>query len=248
MFCSKCGKEISENTKFCSHCGAPQGGVVDEKPSDKKNKAKKNPKKVMLSLAAMLVCYLVGSYVIAPAMLSNKEDTDAGTSNSTDLTIDDDSMEDADNISANNAYSDIFMSRNIVETTEFFTVLDTMAFANVLNDGIIEKLEYAYEDDIIKEMVNVVYYPLSDMTEEQKTAFDNSMKNNYAAIEEEDFCTVSYHMGNNYYSTTFHFTELDKTENIQKLSELGMLTGAGANKISMSETESSLLAGGYVKK
>ena len=25
MFCSKCGKEISNDTKFCNHCGASQG-------------------------------------------------------------------------------------------------------------------------------------------------------------------------------------------------------------------------------
>ena len=24
MFCSNCGKQIPDNTKFCNHCGAPQ--------------------------------------------------------------------------------------------------------------------------------------------------------------------------------------------------------------------------------
>lgn len=28
MFCSNCGKEIPNETKFCSYCGAPQGGAV----------------------------------------------------------------------------------------------------------------------------------------------------------------------------------------------------------------------------
>lgn len=27
MFCSNCGKQIPENTKFCSHCGAAQNNM-----------------------------------------------------------------------------------------------------------------------------------------------------------------------------------------------------------------------------
>ena len=38
MYCKKCGQEIDEAGKFCSHCGAPVGG--DEKPG-KKQKVKK---------------------------------------------------------------------------------------------------------------------------------------------------------------------------------------------------------------
>ncbi len=257
MFCSKCGKEIPENTNFCSHCGAQQGGAVNEKPSEKKNGKKKNPKTVILSLVIVLAVYLLGRCAIAPAMLSDDDTTGSGSGTQSNVTDNQDFMEDDDdedtvldnNSSADNsAYTDIFMSRNIVDMTSIFTSLDTMAFASVSDEGTVEKLEYAYEDDTIKEFVNVVYYPVSEMTEDQKLALDNSMKANCAAMEEADFCTVSYNMGNNYYSVTLHFTDLDKTENIQKLSDFGMLTGEGVNRISMSETESNLLSGGYVKK
>lgn len=256
MFCSKCGKEIPEDTKFCSHCGAQQGGAVNEKPSEKKNEKKKNPKTVILSLVVVLAVYLLGRCAIAPAMMSDDEDTDIGSNSSSNMITDQNDMEEdegdaaSDNNSSadNSAYADIFLSRNIVDMTSIFTSLDTMAFANVSDEGTVEKLEYAYEDDTIKEMVDVVYYPVSDMTEDEKLALDSSMKTNCASMEEADFCTVSYNMGNNYYSVTLHFTDLDKTENIQKLHDFGMLTGEGANKISMSETESNLLSGGYVKK
>lgn len=259
MFCSKCGKEIPEDTKFCSHCGAQQGGAVNEKPSKNKKDKKKNPKTVILSLVVVLVVYLLGRCAIAPAMMSDDDDTNSGSNNQSNVTADqdftgdeedqeDDIVSDNNSSADNSAYTDIFMSRNIVDMTSIFTSLDTMAFASVSDEGTVEKLEYAYEDDTIKEFVNVVYYPVSEMTEDQKLALDNSMKANCAAMEEADFCTVSYNMGNNYYSVTLHFTDLDKTGNIQKLSDFGMLTGEGVNRISMSETESNLLSGGYVKK
>lgn len=257
MFCSKCGKEIPENTNFCSHCGEQQGGAVNEKPSEKKNDKKKNPKTVILSLVIVLAVYLLGRFAIAPAMQSDDDTTGSGSGTQTDVAENQEFMgeeEEEDVVSEstgsadNSAYTDVFMSRNIVDMTPIFTSLDTMAFASVSDEGTVEKLEYAYEEDTIMEFVNVVYYPISNMTEDQKLALDNSMKANFAAMEEEDFCTVSYNMGNNYYSVTLHFTDLDKTENIQKLHNFGMLTGQGVNRISMSETESSLLSGGYVKK
>ena len=249
MFCSQCGKEIPDNTKFCSHCGAQQGGAVDEKPSQKGNDKKKNPKTVILSLVVVLAVYLLGRFAIAPAMLSDKDDANAGSNNQTSVgSNQNDITENNDSAVDNSAYTEIFMSRNIVDMSSIFTTLDTMAFASADAEGSVEKLEYAYENDTIKEFVNVVYYPVTNMTEDQKLALDNSMKANFATMEEADFCTVSYNMGNNYYSVTLHFTDLDIAANIQKLHDFGMLTGEGTNKISMSETESNLLAGGYVKK
>lgn len=254
MFCSKCGKEIPENTNFCNHCGAQQGGAVGEKPSQKKNEKKKKPKTIILSLVVVLAVYLLGRFAIAPAMLSDEDDTNAGSNqsgidvNKNELEDDNNEVSDHNSSADNSAYTDIFMSRNIVDMSSIFTTMDTAAFANVDDEGTVEKLEYAYEDDSVKEFVNVVYYPISNMTEAQKLALDNSVKSNCASMEEAQFCTVSYNMGNNYYSVTLHFTDLDKTENIQKLHDYGMLVGEGVNKISMSETESNLLSGGYVKK
>ncbi|MBQ2923491.1 MAG: zinc ribbon domain-containing protein [Tyzzerella sp.] len=248
MFCSKCGKEIPENTNFCSHCGTQQGNSVSVKMSEKKNERKKNPKNVILSLVVVLAVYLLGRFAIAPAMLSDK-DGNAGSNNQSDLSSTQNNMENDENtVADNSAYTDIFMSRNIVDMSSIFTTMDTAAFANVSEEGTVEKLEYAYEDDTVKEFVDVVYYEVADMTEDQKIALDNTMKNNCASMEETDFCTVSYNMGNNYYSVTLHFKDLDKTENIQKLYDFGMLVGEGVSKISMSETESNLLSGGYVKK
>ena len=255
MFCSKCGKEIPNDTKFCNHCGAQQGGAGSKKPSKNKDDKKKKPTTIIISLIVVVAAFLLGKCAIAPAMLSDEDDTNSSSNNQPYVTSDQNEEEDIEDKDAedttsdtNSAYSDIFMSRNIVDMTSIFTSLDTMAFASASDDGTIEKLEYAYEDDTIKEMIDVVYYPVSDMTEDQKTALDNSVKTNFASMEEADFCTVSYNMGNNYYSVTLHFTDLDVAENIQKMHEFGMLEGTGANKISMSETESNLLSNGYVKK
>ena len=214
----------------------------------------KNPKTVILSLVVVLAVYLLGRFAIAPAMLSDGDDTNVG-SNQSGIGAEQNEQGDTNNVVSDNnssadnsAYTDIFMSRNIVDMSSIFTTMDTATFANVDDEGTVEKLEYAYEDDAVKEFVNVVYYPISNMTEDQKIVLDNTVKTNCASMEEADFCTVSYNMGNNYYSVTLHFIDLDKTENIQKLHDFGMLDGEGVNKISMSETESNLLSGGYVKK
>ena len=32
MYCTKCGKEISDSTKFCMYCGAPVGNGASPQP------------------------------------------------------------------------------------------------------------------------------------------------------------------------------------------------------------------------
>ena len=130
----------------------------------------KNPKTVILSLVVVLAVYLLGRFAIAPAMLSDGDDTNVG-SNQSGIGAEQNEQGDTNNVVSDNnssadnsAYTDIFMSRNIVDMSSIFTTMDTAAFANVDDEGTVEKLEYAYEDDAVKEFVNVVYYPISNMT------------------------------------------------------------------------------------
>jgi uncharacterized membrane protein YvbJ len=45
MFCSKCGKEISDGSVFCSHCGSKISGYSSE--SDKQESKTVNGKKIV---------------------------------------------------------------------------------------------------------------------------------------------------------------------------------------------------------
>lgn len=63
MFCQKCGKEISDQARFCNHCGTPVNDVrpqtapaVQPKPAKKKSKASK----FLLFILAVII--LFGGY------------------------------------------------------------------------------------------------------------------------------------------------------------------------------------------
>lgn len=151
--------------------------------------------------------------------------------------------------SVNPAYEEIFTSRSIVEMPPFFMMMESAAFATVSSDGMIEKLEYGYQDDVVKEMINTLYYPISDMTEEQKTQLDAAVKETLADYTSLSFCNDTYDMGNLYYIVKLQFTDLGSGANVQKLQELGLVTGDdNSGLISMTETESSLLASGFIKR
>ena len=238
MYCNKCGKEIPEGSKFCGSCGAAV--QMQAEPVAKKKEKKRAP--VWVSLIVIVAAFLIGKFVIAPAMMSDpepsKDNYQQQESNAPNIS----------NAAANETYTEIFNSRYIVEMGTMFRGLDSAAFATVDQDGMIEKLEFGYKDDVIKEMVNTLYFPISGMDDAEKNALDAAVKENLSGYIAVDFCSASYNMGNLYYTVTLHFTELDIAENIQKMSELGILTGDGADRLSMTETENSLVTAGYVKK
>lgn len=45
MFCSKCGKQIADNSLFCNYCGASQKEMEGKKENDKISEAKDTAKK-----------------------------------------------------------------------------------------------------------------------------------------------------------------------------------------------------------
>ena len=149
----------------------------------------------------------------------------------------------------NPEYEEIFTSRFIVDMPPFFLMLDSAAFAMVSEEtGMIEKMEYGYKDDIVKELINTVYYPISEMTDDEKTQLDTGVQEALAGYTELSFCDANFNMGNSYYTVKLHFTDLDTIENVKALSDLGLVTGDDSGLISMKESESGLLAAGYIKR
>lgn len=240
MYCNKCGKEIPENSKFCGGCGAAV--QMKTEPVAKKQKKEKKRTPVWVTLIVVAVAFLIGKFLIAPSMLSEPQKDQSSYQQ------EETSQSDSDAVTVSGKYSEIFTSRNIVEMPAMFMRLDSAAFAAVDQDGMIEKLEFGYKDDVIKEMVNTLYFPISGMDDTEKNALKAMVKENLSGYLAVDFCSASYNMGNLYYTVSLHFTDLDVAENIQKMSEFGILSADGADCLSMAQTESNLIAGGYTKK
>ena len=240
MYCNKCGNEIPEGSKFCGSCGA----AIQRKQETAVKKPKKAKKRVPLwmSLIAIAAGALLGKFVLAPAMMPDPE------SSQNYYQQEETNVPNVSNATANETYTEIFNSRYIVEMGALFRGLDSAEFAIVRDGDMIEKLQYGYENDIIKEMINTLYYPVSDMDDAQKSGLDATVKENLAACTSADFCSVTYNMGNLYYTVELHFTDLDSSENLQKMYEFGLINESGANYISMQQTEANLIADGYVKK
>lgn len=254
MYCSNCGTQIPDDSKFCTGCGAavnaaPAKTAAPAKAPASAGKKKKEKKKkpTWLTLLVVAAAFLLGKYVIAPAMVSDPE-PEQNDYRQEQSYNNDDQQSGGNDAAGTEAYDDIFMSRNIVEMPAMFVMLDSAAFAIVDAEGNIEKLEFGYDGDTVKEMVNTVYYPISDLDEAQRNELDAAVREGFAYCEAEDFCTVTYNMGNLYYTVTLHFKNLDVAGNVQKLAEWGMIADGSAQSLSMAQTESNLLAGGYVKK
>ena len=69
MYCTKCGKQISDDSQFCCYCGARQTPIVNNttiNTSNKKTKIKiplKNKKIIIGIIAVVLACMIFGPIV-----------------------------------------------------------------------------------------------------------------------------------------------------------------------------------------
>lgn len=67
MFCGKCGREISENMKFCPKCGTPVSVVSIEEPKKEKKKSKK-----WIMILSLILVIAVGTGVAGAVFLQRK--------------------------------------------------------------------------------------------------------------------------------------------------------------------------------
>lgn len=254
MYCSNCGKQIPDGSRFCSSCGAQTAGssqpqqnqsqprqTYAQNPQSYAQSRQKAPKKapVWVSILVGIVAFAVG-YGVVSGMLSG-DDSASGSSTYTPVVT-----EAAAEAPANAAYEEVFSSHYIVDMPSIFFMLDSAHFVSEAEDGTIEKLEFGYDGDLIKEMVNVVYLPIGEYTEEEKTEIDILMKETFAQHESYDFITASYQMGSQYYVITLRCTNLDNEDNMKVMQALGFTEDDCL--LSMAATEEGLLDSGYIKR
>ncbi len=263
MFCSNCGTQLPDGTKFCNNCGSQQAVAANPAPSQPvseplppvqpvqpvqpapekpkaEKKAKKAPAKtstkILIGVAAFLVAGLIGKFAIAPSMTSDLTTT-APTRNQ--------SVSVQQSTTANSAYEDILTNAHIVHFQPFFG-MDTANFVMKQADGTICCADYGYKNDVVKQWVETVYIPVSEYTDEQKAATESTMRTQFASLEALSCCSVTYSMDNNYLTIECTYYDMDQQNNYSELYYAGILQTN--TFISMSATESTLLNQGFVKR
>ncbi|MBQ3183085.1 MAG: zinc ribbon domain-containing protein [Clostridia bacterium] len=246
MYCSNCGKQIPDNTKFCNHCGAQQPSETPTKPVTETkadlntvktsgSNNEKQPKKktnIVVILAVVLCAFLIGR-LIAYFIIKPVPPPEPVPDSNQYITVD------------NGDYEAVFEGTYIVHFQSMFN-MDTASFALKQADGIISCADYGYKDDIVKQLVETVYIPVSGYDDAQKAELENSMRAEYADIEALSCASVTYKMSVNYLTVTCTYSDLDKEENYTELYNAGMLNTK--TFISMSETEKNRLNEGFAKK
>ena len=264
MFCSNCGTQLPDGTKFCNNCGAQQAAASNpapaqpvseplppvqpvqpvqpapEKPKAEK-KAKKAPAKtstrIIIAVAALLVGGLIGKFAIAPSLTADLT-TNANNNNSLSDSV-------QQNTTANPAYEAILSDAYIVHFPAVFG-RNMASFVAKQAEGKIFCSDFAYENDIVTQWVETLYVPVSGYTDSQKLELENTYRSQLASFDALGCCSVTFSMGNNYLTVKCTYSNLDMESNYSELYYAGY-NSANA-PISMSATERALLNDGSVKK
>ncbi len=261
MFCSNCGKQIPDNTRFCNYCGTEQQIVVEAAPAPKTTEnqqsvadtqtqaPKKKPNKkasILIVLAVVICASLFGKFVIAPLMTPDSgKGNGAGDQGGQSEQTPGNGSGGSSSGSNNSAYDAIFDGSYIVHF-QFFANMEMKNFAMKNNNGIIVCADYGYKDDVVKQWVETMYIPVSGYSDAQKSEVENTMRAQFASLDALKCCAVTYKMGTSYFTITCTYSNVDQSSNYAELYKAGILQTN--TFISMSATETTLLGQGFVKK
>lgn len=257
MVCNKCGKQLPDGANFCSGCGAQlsaQSQPEAQPQSQSGGAAKKGGKLlwgILIVVAAALVGRLAG-YLIAgtvdSALDSGKTSTSQVSSGQSSSRLEDVS----DDGVTSESYKVIFTDQDIaVPTTDFFaTDLKTVSYAADLGNGVVQNIEYAYENGIVVAMSDTVYMSVSGLSDGDKAALHSQLISQMSAYEAMDFCTVSTNQGFTHYVYKVTMTDLDDADNIRRAAMYGLLNISDENVevIGVKASEDALLSQGYTKR
>ncbi len=270
--CPKCNKQFNDNDAFCDVCGtnlsAQQNNYQQQPNYANQSQPNYNPQQVNAYQPTMpnnppkkkktgMIIGIVAAVLIVLAIIGavaedafQKEGYGSGTNgNDTGYSIDVDnnssensSSEDAE---VNSEYNDILAEAGIVHFKSFFG-LDAASFVTKYDNGNIYCADYGYQNDIVKQMFETLYVPVSGLDDAAKAELENNAKTEFAKFEAMSCCTVKYEMTNNYFIVTAEYNNLDKKENYVEMYEVGITEEKVP--ISMKLTEESVLADGAIKK
>lgn len=267
-YCSNCGTELREGVKFCTGCGKPVGtrpqaaptpSYKEKKSSAKKGKVKKTESILRRIIRAIVIfTFLVLISVFIRSLVSgmpgsNGSDTNtSGSSNDSSLVYsEEDGSGEGDIREANPAYTAVFSDKGIYDESALAGYgLSSAEFVRE-SEGTIDKLEYGYKGDTVEVMVETLYYPVSDYSDDQKAQILDALKSRLAAAEALSFVTVNYDMGSSFCKAEIITEDLDNEYNIQSAVSAGILKteeNSAVSLISFEQSKAAMSSSGFIAK
>ncbi|MBE6782923.1 MAG: zinc ribbon domain-containing protein [Ruminococcaceae bacterium] len=252
MNCKKCGTEIPDNAELCANCGEKE--LENTAPAQPQNSSPspmqpqnvppvqfavppieppKKKKKTGRVILGLILIFLVGFGVsFGISQMGDEPTTESTTFPFQNITVPDVEVE-----MINPEYTDLLAKYNVTDNSKPFKNYDkSMAFANEINNEELAITMFAYEDDIIKEMISYHYMPVSsfpDFTEEELlTAAQSLWEQEYGDIE---FATIEIEIADDNVVGKVHFKNLDNTENLKVLHEKNVLIITDSSKVLSAE-------------
>ncbi|MBR2715800.1 MAG: hypothetical protein IKB73_06330 [Ruminococcus sp.] len=276
MFCKNCGQVLAENSTVCDACGnvqdnapqqvapqvpqAPMAPTVQQSAPyaqppqpQKPKKSKKGLIIVLAVIAAIIVLFVALGSCGGPETSGTQEDVtfEPWTPSEEDADADSSSSSSAvDTEKADTSTFDGLIASEGISYTATLSGDGTRAFImkNATNSSI-DIQELKADGDVVKEMVEIVYFPMTDYTDEQKETFDTQVKEQYGPADELDCCTVTYDTDGDFYVLKIHSTGLENVDTVSKLADAKVLTITGeAATISMQQSADGLISLGYIEK
>ncbi|MBO5064540.1 MAG: zinc-ribbon domain-containing protein [Clostridia bacterium] len=259
MFCSNCGKQIPDGSTFCNYCGGKQVlNTTSTSPKTNTNQTAKVNKnssgktssvtKIVIICLVFLVGAFIGKKFIAPSLVPDSGNTTVSGNSSLieTFTVVERTLPALEEpYMINPDYSNVLSDAGIVRVEPYYN-MDNENFVKKFNTGEIVFSDYGYksENDLIVHYTETTYYPISGLSETQKTDYINRLNTSIEKYKNYSCCTLTTEISNNYYIVKLEFKDLDKEENYTEYSKM---TGAVV-PLSMEKTEKTLLDLGSIKK
>lgn len=148
------------------------------------------------------------------------------------------------------AYNKIFSDRYIVESPVSFRGLESASYAIAYDNGYVESRHFGYDGDTVAAIAETMYLALPAGAPADKAYYDEYVLSELPAFDHLPFVSASSYLSQNYYSMTITITGLDNETTLRQAVSSGLvpISDSSATYLSISATEESLLASGYVKK
>ncbi len=252
-YCTNCGNELPDGTKFCPNCGAAVGAAEnasapENAPAPEIQAAKAEPIKqnraplIIICAALVLAVAVVLAFLIGRQTAADSDISVNGTDDSAVVSFD--SVDDA-----TSEFNAFFDERGIEHTDFAFDGFESAAFV-CDTDGTIDCLEFGYKNDIVYEMTETIYIDISDVAEADRDAFDGGMRDSLDVFNGLPFAEISYEMRETLYVVTVKVHDLDNGDILASAIEMQLLSvdSDEMDYISMSATEDALVSSGYIKR
>lgn len=248
--CNNCGIQVPDDSQFCPNCGqavtsAPIS-VKEDKPSvglnilaffiplvglilylvqknDTPVRAKKIGKWALIGFILGIVLSIIAGVVGGLAFI--KGITDGGSVFDDDDDIISDVIDDDDDVSGT--------------ATRSFTLDE--------GDGIVETMTFTAKDDVVIALEDITVIDTTDYSEEDIASVIDTLDETFGDYASYDCCTYSNKQVGNTIICTIIFKDLDDSENVSVLYEIGFVEEE-CDFISLSDTATALTSAGWVEE